>query len=472
MKKRLISIFRTDMPLVLLAVLAAMVIPRVVVHDIQLLPVESTLYLALVAVPYLVYLAVALLRKNKRPFYDFIVLGILIGLITGVTRLIPLNGGEDIANSLLMSIRSLVNGLIIGLIFGSIACTVQWIGEKRAKGVDGDSTVSTSSRFPSKLQRLAPALSLLLLAPWVGEYLLGSSPIQNVFAGLVLLVPMYGGGALLIREVTRRTGRGWPTILFLAAAYGVIEACLADQSLFNPSFFNIDSQKVAPIPWLGISAYDTLTYVVGHVIWSISVPIAIVEMLTPARSRSPWLSKTGLALTGVLYLIGCAIVFSFIYAEEKFIASPVQLASSSAVALLLIAIAFSLRKKTRRAAHSSRTLLKPWPLGIGSFAASSLFFAKPESWIGVILGIIILCIAWLLVRHWSSYQGWSIQHQFALVAGAVLTYAWGGFMVTWLLWPDNSIAWIGNVLFALIAIALLIVTAKRIRRQCSSQLEK
>lgn len=281
----------------------------------------------------------------------------------------------------------------------------------------------------------------------------------------MLLLPIYGGGALLIREVTRRTGRGWPTIFLLAAAYGVIEAGLADQSLFNPSFFDAAPEKVAPIPLLGISAYDTLTCVVGHAIWSISVPIAIVEMLTPARNRTPWLGKTGLAITGFLYLIGCAIVFSFIYAEEKFIASPAQLMGAGAVTLVLIVVAFSLKKKTRLTVLSSGTLIKPWMLGIGSFVAASLFFAKPESWAGVIMGVIILCVAWLLVRHWSSHQGWRIQHQFALVAGAVLTYAWGGFTVTWFLWPDNSIAWIGNVLFALIAIALLIVIAKRLPQQ-------
>lgn len=321
--------------------------------------------------------------------------------------------------------------------------------------------------FPSRLRRVAPALGLLLLAPWVGEFLLGSSPPQNLLAALVLLLPIYGGGALLIREVTRRTGRGWPTIFLLSAAYGVIEAGLADQSLFNPSFFDA-AEKVAPIPLLGISAYDALTYVVGHAIWSISVPIAIVEMLTPARNRTPWLGKVSLAMTGFLYLIGCAIVFAFIYAEEKFIASPAQLAGAGAVALVLIVAAFSLRMKHRPKVNSSQTLLKPWTLGIGSFVAASLFFAKPESWAGVIMGITILGMAWLFVRRWSSHPGWTIRHQFALVAGALLTYAWGGFTVTWLLWPDNTIAWIGNVLFALIAIALLFAIAKRLPQDAVS----
>jgi hypothetical protein len=50
-----------------------------------------------------------------------------------------------------------------------------------------------------------------------------------------------------------------------------------------------------------------------------------------------------------------------------------------------------------------------------------------------------------------------------LVAGAILTYAWGGFAMTMLLWPDDFLAWIGNVLFALMAVVLLILTSKRIR---------
>jgi hypothetical protein len=35
---------------------------------------------------------------------------------------------------------------------------------------------------------------------------------------LPLLALLYGSGAILIREVARRTGRGWPTILVLGLA--------------------------------------------------------------------------------------------------------------------------------------------------------------------------------------------------------------------------------------------------------------
>jgi hypothetical protein len=58
-------------------------------------------------------------------------------------------------------------------------------------------------------RRVAPAVGLFLLAPLVGEYLLGNLSIRDIVA-LLFLAPMYGGGALLIREVARRTGRGVP----------------------------------------------------------------------------------------------------------------------------------------------------------------------------------------------------------------------------------------------------------------------
>lgn len=151
--------------------------------------------------------------------------------------------------------------------------------------VDDDSNKLSAFDW-ARLRRLIPVFGLLVLAPWVGEYLLGNIPLSILIA-LPFLVPLYGGGALLIREVTRRTGRGWPTIVLLALAYGVIEAGLVDQPLFNQNFSNVPSAGVTPIPSLGISAYNAMAFIIGHAIWSISLPIAIVEMLTPKRRRTP-----------------------------------------------------------------------------------------------------------------------------------------------------------------------------------------
>jgi hypothetical protein len=311
---------------------------------------------------------------------------------------------------------------------------------------------------------MAPVLALLVLAPWVGEYLLGNIPLSALVA-LPFLLPLYGGGALLIREVTRRTGRGWPTILLLGAAYGVIEAGLVDQSLFNPSYDNVE-QGTAVVPALGLSLHNAVSFVAGHAIWSIGIPLAIVELLTPSRRTTPWLGRTGLVVAAVLYAFGCWIIYADHVSVYGFAASPAQRLGAATAALALIATAFAVGRRTPPPLVTRLRLPRPWVLGVGTFVASSAFFARPENWLGgVVLSVAGLATAATVVVMWSRQPGWDVRHQFALVAGALPTYAWGGFVLTYLFWPDDAVAWAGNVLFAVVAVALLVVTGVRLRER-------
>jgi hypothetical protein len=294
----------------------------------------------------------------------------------------------------------------------------------------------------------------------VGEFLLGSSPIQHAPAALVLLLPLYGGGALLIREVTRRLGRGYPTIVLLGAAYGVIEAGLLDQSMFNPAFLEPDNGTLGA-PSLVLSANNALGYVAGHAIWSITVPIAVVELLTRDRDTTPWLGRLGLATTALLYAVGGVIVFSFIYAEYHFVASPVQLLGAAVAAVALTVAAFVIRGDLETGVKPAGREVKPWIVGAGAFVVSSGFVARPENAVGLVVGPALLLAAWWFVRRLSRASWWSARHRAALVSGAMLTYAWTGFVVTYLLWPDDRIAWFGNGLFALMAVGLIVWMAKR-----------
>jgi hypothetical protein len=80
--------------------------------------------------------------------------------------------------------------------------------------IQTDATVMTSSNAPTAsppgsvapdqqparlLRRVAPAVGLLLLAPLVGEYLLGNVSIVEI-AALPILALLYGSGAVLIRR--------------------------------------------------------------------------------------------------------------------------------------------------------------------------------------------------------------------------------------------------------------------------------
>ncbi|WP_157972516.1 hypothetical protein [Saliphagus sp. LR7] len=323
-----------------------------------------------------------------------------------------------------------------------------------------DNNMISSAVDRSMFRRIAPAVGLLVLAPWIGEYLLGNIPLDMLVA-IPFLVPLYGGGALLIREVTRRTGRGWPTIMLLGLAYGVIEAGLVDQGLFNQNFSNVPTLGVTPIPILGISAYNAMSFIVGHAIWSISIPIAIVEMLTPSRRKTPWLGNLGLVLTGLLYLFGCWLIFQDQQATEGFLATPAQMLGAGAVALLLIVTAFLFENRPNDA---DGWVPKPWTLGTATFVWINAFFLRPESWDGVLLGAVLLLAGALVFLRLSRRREWSVRHEFALVAGTLPTYIFAGFVLTALVRPQDSLAWIGNAIFALIAIGLLIATGYRVRQ--------
>jgi hypothetical protein len=100
-------------------------------------------------------------------------------------------------------------------------------------------------------------------------------------------------------------------------------------------------QAITPVPALGISAWYAWTFVVGHSVWSIAVPIALVELLFPDRARTPWLGRAGLPLAAAAYLAGCFLIGKFVYGSERFLASPGQLAGAAGVGLVLVALAFT-----------------------------------------------------------------------------------------------------------------------------------
>ena len=71
----------TDMPPWLIFGLVGLGLPRTVLADLDVVPPESgLLYYVLALVPFAVWLVVAVLRDSRRPFVDFLVLGILYGL--------------------------------------------------------------------------------------------------------------------------------------------------------------------------------------------------------------------------------------------------------------------------------------------------------------------------------------------------------------------------------------------------------
>jgi hypothetical protein len=309
---------------------------------------------------------------------------------------------------------------------------------------------------------LVPAAGLFLLAPLVAEFLLGNLPISTLYA-LLVLAPLYGGGALLIRELARRRHLGWPTVFVLALAYGVLEEGLTTMSLFNPNYANQRLLDYGYVGWLG-TGLPWAMFVVGlHTIWSISVPIAAVETLAGEHAAArPWLGRSGLTFVALLFVFGIIASTAISVSTYHFVATPAQLFGSVVVVGLLIWVA--LRGAPRLVAHRSAGTgpAAPHPLlvTIASLAVTTVFKQLPHSlpaWAYVAALLAMAVVTAGAVCLWSQQPGWGAAHRLALAAGALLTYAWTAFPETPVLPASPLEDLVGNCVFA--AGALLLIGA-------------
>ena len=337
------------------------------------------------------------------------------------------------------------------------------------------------------MRRVLPAIGLYFLAPLVAEFLLGDIPIISG-VGLVALLGsslLYGSGAVLIREVVRRAGYGWPTIITFALAYGVIEESFATLSLFNPHYAGWHLLDYGYIPALGIGL-PWMLFVLGlHMIWSISVPIAIVEMLAGSRRTTPWLGKIGLAVLAILFV--ATVIFSFTTSThaDGFVASIFQFIGAGIAVIIIVTIGILLgRHRVVLRTTITRNTPSLWLVLIVSLIAGSLFMliysADPRGlspwlaninlppWLAVVLYLVLYAGVAALINFWSRLNGWSDAHRLALAGGALLTYAWHAFPWPSLL-PGTSdlVKLASNTILAAGAVALLAIAALRLRTPTS-----
>ena len=317
------------------------------------------------------------------------------------------------------------------------------------------------------MRKATPAVGLFFLAPLVAEFLLGNLPITFLPA-LIVLAPLYGGGALLIREIVRRTGRGWPTLIVLAVAYAIVEEAFTTQTLFNPDYLHLHLRLLQPayIPLLGIGGWWTVFVLTLHTVWSISVSVALLEALVPDRGTTPWLGNVGLAVTGVLFALGAVASTANEIRTDHFIASVGQFAGAGVVCAVLIPLAFLLPKASGVRERAPGLAPSPWLVGAAALAAGSIFMVVPNAWgwraVGIYFALDLAII--VAVSIWSQRTNWAGMHRLALAGGAALAYAWHAFVEAPAVGKNGVVNRAGNGLFAAGLISLLWIAAGRIRR--------
>jgi hypothetical protein len=323
----------------------------------------------------------------------------------------------------------------------------------------------------------APAWTLVLLSPVVSELLSGSTRISTLFA-LIPEIMLWGCGALLIRETARRRSLGWNSLLLMGLALSIAEEFLIQQT------------SLAPLPWLSGPVYGRalgvnwlyLLFMLGYEsVWVVLVPVQLTELIFPKRRTGPWLQRTGLIVTAVIFLLGTRVAWygwvkrvrPMVFHAPAYNPPPLTLLVG-ALAIVLLVVA-SLYLKPRQPRLPPGSLPAPMLLGVIAvafglpwyglivltFTSAAKLHALPF-WLPMLAGIAWAGMAYLFFRRWSSSTGWSDVHRYALTIGAMLVPMIGGFIgsSSWL-----RIDLIGKVALDAIAIVLLIALGQAMQKR-------
>lgn len=325
------------------------------------------------------------------------------------------------------------------------------------------------SRDDTRPRNRWAALVLAVLAPVVAELTFGSTPLRMAY--LVLLwLPIYGAGVLLIREVARRAGGGWPTLLLLGVAYELAEDGLGLQALTSPHLY-------ANGHWgrlFGINFPYWEANAIYHVVFSVLIPIALTELLFPAHGRRPYLRTGGVVGVGICAVAGVGLVRISVppYQDPGYDAPPAALLGFllGIVVLAVLALAV-LPRFTRKAAPPAVPAPRPVPLGLFGLVAALVTMASltrvdaERTWpvfhgplvaVPMAIGAVTALGTIALVRRWVLDATGTLW----LIGGALVAHSLWGAVVFGSTVPDE----IGLIVFAaLTAPALVLVHRRAVR---------
>ncbi|MEJ2598861.1 MAG: hypothetical protein P8Z00_11045 [Anaerolineales bacterium] len=327
---------------------------------------------------------------------------------------------------------------------------------------------------------VGPIAVLIFLSPVLAELLMGVVHLSNLW----LLVPemsVYGTAALLIREVSRRRGRGWGTLLLLGIAFAIAEECVILQTSLTPQFFPPAFE--ANFGWAHGVQWIYLTAMLWYEsVYAIVLPIYLTEMLFPARRNEPWMSENGLAVTAAIFVlasIGVWQLWSRVglqrYGPNSYQVPPLYIVTALVAIAVIVGGTLLVKKRRRYSQKADRRAPRPWLVWLLAFGFSLVWFfmivlaylpaaslngMPPLIPIGA--GLVWIGIGLLVVRRISSAANWSDRQRLALIFGASVASMLGGTLVVL---ANSPIDILSKFVFDLIAIVLFIRFAARLHRR-------
>jgi hypothetical protein len=320
---------------------------------------------------------------------------------------------------------------------------------------------------------VAPAImTLLLLSPLIGEVMSGATLLSYI----VVLVPevmVWGCGTLMIREAVRRWRGGWTSVLLLGLGLSIAEE------------FVIQQTSIAPLPWMGSNPiygrvwgvnWPYFMFQLGfEAVWIVLVPIQVTELIFPERREEPWVSRRGLVISSVVFLIGSFIAwYSWTQMARPFAfhappyTPPALTVALGILAILLLVIASHAARGLGRAS-SARTPPAPWAvvlialvLGFPWYGLMVVVFGGRMDlplWIPMVSASVWGIGVFLLIGRWTTTSRWQDLHRWALSFGGLLVCMLAGFL--------GAVAWsrtdtIAKAVMNVIAVGCMLYLRRRI----------
>ncbi len=172
------------------------------------------------------------------------------------------------------------------------------------------------------MRRSKLGLFTALASITIAEFTTGSTALTNIIAAPVTFflfslpanLGLYGCGVVLIREAAIKWGKGWPTILMLGVAYGIMEEGISVHTFFSPV-----NQTVGIFGQYGKFFSLNVTWAIlisiFHAVYSIALPILLGNLLWPDTKKQRLLTRKSGTAIFALYVL--TVILLFIVAPYK-----------------------------------------------------------------------------------------------------------------------------------------------------------
>lgn len=280
-----------------------------------------------------------------------------------------------------------------------------------------------------KRPRLWPAiLALYVLAAIIPECVATFNTAPRTFLvnppSFFFLTAFYGSANVLMRELVRRQPRRLLSLLLLGIAFGFV-----NEGVIAGTWYT-----VKPDGYLFIGGIDwgwAVALTMFHTLYSVIIPIFLVEAIFPSRARINWLRRRGTIGFGILL----AFTISFIFFLPTYRLERVLVLL---IAIVLVIIAARLPLSVFARPQGPRAAPGLGKLRVAGFTGTMLFFGAILLVPGIFVHTIFLAnpaLAQILtilitlavgvfllitVQRWSKRHNWGNRQVLALITGALL----------------------------------------------------